>query len=143
MIDASGRILLVNPKITSRQKARFPLSLLTLAARLEDRYTCDIVDGNVEDAVSASLQALGNAQFNAVGVTVMGGPQVQTAIDVSRAIRMHSPATPIVWGGYFPTLYPDAALNAGYVDYLVRGQGEEVLPEMLDALASGQYEKLS
>jgi len=30
---------------------------------------------------------------------------------------------PIVWGGYFPSLYTDASLNAGYVDFVVKGQG--------------------
>ena len=41
---------------------------------------------------------------------------------------------PIVWGGYFPSLYTDAALNARYVDFAIRGQGEETLPELLAAL---------
>ena len=37
-------------------------------------------------------------------MTVMGGPQVRTAIDTSLAVRAISPATPIIWGGYFPSL---------------------------------------
>ena len=45
------------------------------------------------------------------------------------------PSVPIVWGGYFPTLYPDAAINAPYVDYVVRGQGEETLLDLLTHLA--------
>ena len=56
---------------------------------------------------------------------------------MSRAIRAERPGLPIVWGGYFPSLYPDAALNNDYVDYLIRGQGEETLPELLDARARG------
>ncbi len=33
---------------------------------------------------------------------------------------------PIIWGGYFPTLYPDGrAQSNDYVDYAVRGQGED------------------
>jgi anaerobic magnesium-protoporphyrin IX monomethyl ester cyclase len=67
-------------------------------------------------------------------LTVMGGPQIQSAIDLSRAIRKHSPAMPIIWGGYFPTLYPAAAANAPYVDYLIRAQGEEAIVELLAAL---------
>jgi radical SAM superfamily enzyme YgiQ (UPF0313 family) len=41
---------------------------------------------------------------------------------------------PIVWGGYFPTLYPDVALNSDYVDYVIRGQGEDTFAELLRAL---------
>ena len=53
---------------------------------------------------------------------------------MSTAIRDAHPHVPIVWGGYFPTLYPNSALNAAYVDYLVRGQGEDTLLELLERL---------
>jgi radical SAM superfamily enzyme YgiQ (UPF0313 family) len=131
------RLLLVNPAITSRRNARFPLSLLSLAAALQDRYDCCIVDGNVEADVAAAIRnyfSLGPP--SAVGITVMGGPQVATAITASRLVRSLSPVTPIIWGGYFPTLNPEAALNAPYVDYLVRGQGEATLQTLLTAMLS-------
>jgi anaerobic magnesium-protoporphyrin IX monomethyl ester cyclase len=138
------RVLLVNPRITSRHRARFPLSLLTIAAALEGRYECTIVDGNVEsDGVAAALRALSSGSFAAAGVTVMGGPQVQTAIDVSKAIRACAPTAPIVWGGYFPTLYPAAAINAPYVDFLIRGQGEQTFPALLEALGGSDSDDLS
>jgi anaerobic magnesium-protoporphyrin IX monomethyl ester cyclase len=136
VVSARPKILLINPRIVSRPKARFPLSLLALAGALEGEYDCRIVDGNIEpDGTTAALDAMRRECFAAVGVTVMGGPQVATAIDVSRAIRAESPHTPIAWGGYFPTLYPDAALNASYVDYLVRGQGETALRHLLEHLS--------
>ena len=129
------RVLLANPRITSRRRARFPLSVLTLAGALEARgYGATLIDGNHErDGVQAVLRALRSQSHEAVGLTVMGGPQVATAIAISRAVRAQFPLLPIIWGGYFPTLYPDAALNAPYVDFLVRGQGEETLPALLNA----------
>jgi radical SAM superfamily enzyme YgiQ (UPF0313 family) len=132
------RLLLVNPRITARRSARFPLSLLTLAGAVDSRYSCRIVDGNVDDGYLQTIRRLLSEQrFAAVGVTAMGGPQIRSAIDVSTIIRQASPATPIIWGGYFPTLYPDTALNAPYVDYAVRGAGEAALIELLDAIRSG------
>ena len=129
------RVLFINPRITSRRKARFPLSVLTMAGWLETEYDSTIVDGNIErDGVSATLRAMRTDSYDAVGITVMGGPQVQSAIDVSAAIRAEFPCTPIIWGGYFPTLYPAAAINAPYVDYLVRGQGEETFLSLLKAM---------
>jgi len=136
-------VLLINPKITSRRHARFPLSIMTMAAALEDRYDSTLIDGNVDEgAVRAACDNVRAQPFDAVGVTVMGGPQVATAIEVSRALRAVRPELPIVWGGYFPTLYPDAALNNDYVDFVVRGQGEDTFPELLAALASGDRERL-
>jgi anaerobic magnesium-protoporphyrin IX monomethyl ester cyclase len=126
-------IALVNPRITTRARARFPLSLLTLAAAVERRHGSRIVDGNVVDGVAATLDAI-DGGCDVVGLTVMGGPQVQTAIDISRAVRRRHPRLPIVWGGYFPSLYPQVALNCDYVDYVIRGQGEETCPALLDVL---------
>ena len=49
---------------------------------------------------------------------------------------------PIIWGGAFPTVCPEAALNAPYVDYAVRAQGEDTLVELLHALAEWRTEAL-
>ena len=128
--------LLVNPTISSRGSARFPWSLLHLAAALDRGGTSRVVDGNIDrDVVAATLQAIEAERFDAVGISVMGGPQMEPSIAVSKAIRERFPRMPIVWGGYFPTLYTETALSAPYVDYAIRGQGEESLPELMAALS--------
>lgn len=131
-----ARTLLINPTITSRASARFPLALLHLAAALERTGSSRIIDGNVDrDFVNDSLHALEQDHFDAVGVSVMGGPQVAPAIAVSRAIRARFPTVPIIWGGYFPTLHTDATLAARYVDYAIRAQGEDSLTELVATLS--------
>ena len=139
-----GRVLLVNPKITVPRHARFPLSIMTLAAALESRYDSTLVDGNVDRAaVRTACEAVRAERFDAAGLTVMGGPQVLTAIEMSRAVRAARPDLPMIWGGYFPTLYPDVALNSDYVDFVVRGQGEETFVELLRVLATGDAASLA
>jgi anaerobic magnesium-protoporphyrin IX monomethyl ester cyclase len=49
-MTAQSRILLINPQMTSRRSARFPLSLLTLAGALGETSTCRLIDGNVDRA---------------------------------------------------------------------------------------------
>jgi radical SAM superfamily enzyme YgiQ (UPF0313 family) len=139
----SQRILLINPTMASKRAARFPLAALSLAAALEGRYGARIIDGNVDrDFVATARAAVCGGGFDAVGISVMGGPQLQTAVAVSKGIRAVAPATPIIWGGYFPTICPDAALNSSYVDYAVRGQGEATFVELLDALFAGGHDAL-
>ncbi len=113
-----------------------PLSLLTLGTALEGAYDYEIIDGNMEpDAAERVLAFVGEEGGCAlVGMTVMPGPQVAPAITIATAVRAAHPEVPIVWGGYFPTLYPDAAINAPYVDYVVRGGGTETLRELLERL---------
>ena len=139
----SQRILLVNPTITAKRHARFPLAVMSLSAALQGRHRPSIIDGNIDrDFVSSAVRAVDDGMVDAVGVTVMGGPQLTSAIAVSKAIRAQRPDVPIIWGGAFPTVCPAATLNAPYVDYAVRGQGEQTLTELLDALAAQASETL-
>lgn len=145
----SRRILLINPTMTSRRSARFPLAVLNLSAALEGRasstpYVSTIIDGNVDrDFVATALRAIRDDGIDAVGVSVMGGPQLSTAIAVSRAIREQSPTTPIIWGGHFPTNCPEATLKAPYVDYAIRAQGDDTFGDLLDALFIDPQDKLA
>ncbi len=130
------RVLLINPTITGKRHARFPLAVLSLRTAIEGRHRATILDGNIDrDFITSATRAVA-AGIDAVGVTVMGGPQLTSAIAVSRAIRAQAPDLPIIWGGAFPTVCPEATLNSSYVDYAVRGQGEDTLRELLDAHAA-------
>lgn len=133
------RVLLINPRMCSRRSMRLPLSLLSLGAALEGRAEYEILDGNADgDVPERALAAVAEGSVSLVGMTVMPGPQVAPAIELSTAIRaVHPkgrPQVPIAWGGYFPTMYPEAAINAPYVDYVVRGQGEDTIVELLERL---------
>ena len=142
-MTALKRVLLINPTITSPRHARFPLAIMSLSASLDGRYESTIIDGNVErNYVAAALRALNEGDVAAVGVTVMGGPQLRSAITVSKAVREKQPNVPIIWGGAFPTVCPEASLNASYVDYAVRAQGEETFLELLAALTKGSAESV-
>ena len=139
-MSTRGQVLLVNPLITSRRHARFPLSIMTMAAALEGSHETTLIDGNLDrDAVRSICDALSSRRYDAVGITVMGGPQVATAIVVSKAVRRARPDVPIIWGGYFPTLYPNVALNCDYVDFVIRAQGEDAFGELLGSLTSRDH----
>ena len=128
-------IVLYNPKATRYRNRRFPLSVLAIAAVLEGREDCAIVDGNLDPHPTESLIALlQEHRVELLAVTVMPGPQTVGAVASCREIRLRFPQVPIVWGGYFASNYTQAALNAGYVDFAVRGQGEHTFLELLDAI---------
>ncbi len=108
---------------------------MALAAVLEGREEYEIVDGNVDDdPLSTLLHLIDTHHVELLGVSVMPGPQMAAGMEVCREIRKLRPQIPIAWGGYFPSIYPEATLNARYVDYAVRGQGEETLLELIEAI---------
>jgi anaerobic magnesium-protoporphyrin IX monomethyl ester cyclase len=140
-MTSHNHVLLINPTITSRRSARFPLAVLNLSAALDGTYPSSIIDGNKDrDFIATALGVLARGGIGAVGVSVMGGPQLSSAIAVSRAVRARFPSTPIIWGGHFPTIAAEAALRSPYVDYAIRGQGEDTLVELLNAIFHDQYQ---
>ena len=62
----------------------------------------------------------------------MRGPD-DTPPGAYEALKARYPGIPIVWGGNFGSLYPAPVLNAPYVDWLVRGQGEATFVELIEA----------
>jgi anaerobic magnesium-protoporphyrin IX monomethyl ester cyclase len=128
-------IVLYNPKVTRPPNRRFPLSILSIAAMLEGREEYAIVDGNLDPRPQETIAALLRENpVELLAVTVMPGPQTRSAVETLPALRKAFPRVPTVWGGYFASNYTQAALNAPYVDYAVRGQGEDTFCELLDAL---------
>ena len=77
---------------------------------------------------------VGGRSGRAIAFTVMPGPQLVSAVPLSKALKRAFPHMPIIWGGNFGSLYPAPVLNAPYVDWLVRGQGEDTFLELLEAI---------
>jgi len=128
-------IVLYHPRATRPRNRRFPLSILSLAAVLEEHEEYVIVDGNADaNETETLLDILGSEKVELMAVSVMPGPQMVPAVESCRQVRARYPGIPIVWGGYFPSIYADTVLNASYVDFAIRGQGEDTLLELLDAL---------
>jgi len=134
-------ILFVNPRATRPKNRRFPLSLMSVGAALPEGTTWEIIDGN-RPGVDVLAELAGRIEagrggpdpVRLVAFTVMPGPQLLSAVPLSRGLRELHPDVPIVWGGNFPSLYPAPVLNSPWVDWAVRGQGEQTFLELLEVL---------
>ena len=132
-------IILLHPRSTRPKNRRFPLSVLALGAVLEGKEEYEIVDGNIDPNPGHTIDSIMSERpAEALAVSVMPGPQMVTAVELSKRFKAKYPKVPIIWGGYFPSLYPEATLNAPYVDIAVRGQGEDTFQELLPALRNGR-----
>jgi radical SAM superfamily enzyme YgiQ (UPF0313 family) len=117
---------------------RMPLPLMAIA-RMVDRERFDpvIIDANVErDALDRLLQVASEKPI-LVGMSVMPGDQVPKAFESSQLLKARYPGLPVVWGGYFPSMYPESCLGTGVVDVLVKGYGEQTFSELLAHYAAG------
>ena len=79
-------IILVNPK-SAKWKHRLPMSIMSLAAVLEDRYPYELIDGNFEPDLEAKLvRTIRETNAKYLGITVMPGPQLLQAICSNSAL---------------------------------------------------------
>ena len=77
------------------------------------------------------LQYIKSKPVTHVGFSVMTGPQLIFALQLSKKIKQRRPEIIIIWGGMHVTLNPETVLNHNFIDYIVCGEGEETLLELI------------
>lgn len=126
------RVLLVNAgTYCVTQKAAIPLGLLSIATYLENNgHTVRIFDRAAEGGgIQKNLDSF-SPEF--VGVSVISLGSFPDAIEVSKAVKKSN--IPVVWGGQMPSLIPEVALETGVVDFVVIGDGEIAMLELMNAV---------
>jgi len=77
------------------------------------------------------LQFIESNPVTHVGLSTMTGPQIIFAMDLSRKIKHFSRDIKIIWGGIHVTVAPDSVHKQDFIDYIVYGEGEESLLELI------------
>jgi anaerobic magnesium-protoporphyrin IX monomethyl ester cyclase len=132
----SRHVLLVGPKSSVWTSPELlPLGLAYLAAMLERAgHTVRIYDAVAEDEpLEAVLDQASSAgrPYDLVGVTAVT-PLIKEAWAVAALAKQQGAVT--VLGGPHPTILPDESLARPEVDLVVRGEGEEAIVEIAEAL---------
>ena len=131
-------VLFYNPVSTSKNKQRLPLSLLAVAAVIQDDYDVEFIDGNlIDDPAAYIIERAQATQAKLLAVTCMPGPQLRQAVPVCQKVKAALPDLTIFWGGYFPTQHSEVILKSDFVDYTIQGQGEAPFRQFVDAIHHG------
>ena len=119
-------------------------ALASLAGNVDEHHRVSIADlVLVQTSVRDTLERLvRDLSPEVVGLSVMTF-QRKTALTVARLIRLLRPSARIVVGGYDPSLAPDAYESTPEVDFIVRGEGEHTLRELLRAIERGDSERVA
>lgn len=129
-----AKILLVYPD-PKGLFARMPYPVLCLAGYLRNKgIEADVCDLQLENNESVDLK-----QYDYFGFSLQfTGPQIKSALEFARFLRSNGIKSPFIWGGIHSTITAEEAAENEFVDYLVRGEGEETLYQLLLALDSGK-----
>jgi len=128
------RILLLNPPFPGLyHKLGFilpPLGLAYLASSLRRKsHSVSLKDLNVEDAPNDL------ASYDLVGITA-DTPRYPLALTWAKQAK--EAGTLVILGGPHVSFLDEEALGSGWVDVVVRGEGEVVLPSLVDSLETGK-----
>ena len=110
-------------------------ALASLAGNVDAHHRVSIADLIlVQSSARATVERLvRDLQPDVVGLSVMTF-QRTTALALASFIRALRPSVRIVAGGYDPSLAPRAYEASPAIDFVVRGEGEQTLSELLRAL---------
>ncbi|MBT6228455.1 MAG: radical SAM protein [Candidatus Scalindua sp.] len=129
----------------------FPLGLAYVAAALEkEGYQVDIIDAIAEGfenrervdkehiRVGISDEQLINKVLQSnpdmVGITNLFSMQAEEVFYIVRLIKKLLPSVPIVLGGSHPSSMPEVVLENPEIDYVIIGEGEKAINELISRL---------
>lgn len=113
----------------------FPLPMLSICSLLDQNKYEIIIESGFANSHKMLLDNIDNAIC--LGISVMTGVQIRHALEMAKKLRLACPEIPIILGGYHASTLPEQTLENPYVDIVVRGYGEMVFKELVDALESG------
>lgn len=130
-------ITLVNPPQFTRYPQP-PVGMALIAAILEkEGHRVNILDANALGLRPEDVPSMVN-DADVVGLTAMT-PTISAALGIARHLKQARPELTTVMGGAHATLLPEETLAlAPELDIIVRGEGDETVVELLQALEDGQ-----
>lgn len=131
-----AKVLLVQPhrdiRLNSEEQYAIPSSLIVVATAIEDKHPVKIYDRNLEKDDGKFLEFLREYNPDIIGFTAMTSPMLFDVIHLGPLIKQEKQDSILVVGGVHPTIEPDSVLNEDYVDYIIRGEGDESFLEFCD-----------
>jgi anaerobic magnesium-protoporphyrin IX monomethyl ester cyclase len=119
-----------------------PLNYIHLAAYLRDRGHPAIILDCVFDEITPEHI---DSEIRRQGIRVAGigcmTCELPEAIAEAKRLKAAHPELKIVFGGAHPSGDPEECLRSGVVDYVIVGEGEIALAQLLDALRNGDEPK--
>jgi len=117
-----------------------PLGILSVGSALKKGgFDVELININ-EKEIKQTVQKIVDKNPEFVGLSVMTGPQTNHSAELSKQIKQIK-NIPILWGGIHPSLLPQQCLKEDYIDFIMVGEGEEIILEFVSALCSNHEYK--
>jgi len=132
-------IALISPSGFYRHYFSMPMGLAYIGAVLDrEGFPVQIVDMGATNLQLPDLQHfLSKNRPDIVGITSIT-PTFPVAIDIAKIVKKILPETTVIMGGKHVTFLPEEALSTGWVDVVVKGEGEMTMLELVQKMANDE-----
>src|SRR6201997_3452667 len=132
----SKKVVFFFPSFASSE-ATAPLGILAVATPLlRAGFSVTLIDSTITPNFKKRvLEEVRNGLC--LAISLVTGPMIRETVDIARAVKAWKPDFPIILGGWHPSLLPKQTLEAPHIDYVVRGQGEDSLLELVHHIEKG------
>jgi radical SAM superfamily enzyme YgiQ (UPF0313 family) len=133
-----AKVLLVEPNDDlkkqefKRGRINTPINLIYLATAIEEKHQVKIYDRNLHLDDEEYVKFLKEYNPDIVGLTTMTTPMIYDMIHIGKLTKKILNKAIIIVGGIHASVEPDSILNEPYVDYIIRGEGDEAFLEFCD-----------
>jgi len=140
---SENKTLISGKKSEGKLNGYLPQGGLFLAEELIRRGMTVSILQDVKEELYKQIDETVTSKTIAFGISTLSGNMLSHAIDIARYIRKNHPDKPIIWGGNHTTSVRKQTLESPLADYIVWGEGEHILPDLLEAIQTGKgFEKI-
>ena len=133
----SRKVVFFFPSFASTE-ATAPLGILAVATPLlRAGYSVKLIDSTITPNFKERvLEEVRDRDAVCLGISLVTGPMIRETVEIARAVKSWNPDFPVILGGWHPSLLPKQTLESPFIDFVVRGQGEDTLLELVQHLES-------
>lgn len=131
-------VLFVAPSLLSNvYTAPMPMGLLSIATYLKNKnHDVKIIDRAIcKISIKKEME---NYKPDIIGVSVLSPKTLSDAIKVSKTAKRAGKT--VVWGGAFASSVAELILKESYVDFVIKGEGEETWNQLIHHFENGKTE---
>jgi radical SAM superfamily enzyme YgiQ (UPF0313 family)/GT2 family glycosyltransferase len=114
-----------------------PLAILSLGSYLEQHgVEVEYFDERIHK--KQRFEDLVNRKPILIGLSTMTCFQIKNTLRLAKLARSIDQGIPLVWGGTHPSMMAEQTLESEFVDFVVKGEGEQTLLELVKGMQAGK-----
>ena len=95
----------------------------------------DLIFGDLDDVIGKHIK---DSNPDVVAISNMFSWQIDNALQMAKTVKKVCPKSIVIIGGPHASSFPEQTLNEDCIDYVVMGEGEERIYEILTTLEKGE-----